>query len=276
MMPFSVTPHGCMSNERGCGLRPAMVGGLRLVAVAVLLVLAGCGTLQPPASRPYALYHVVQSGDTLYSIAWRYGYDYHEIAAWNHIRPPYRIYAGEHISLIPSAMHTGGAGRSPAATSQNVVAADKGYGTAVVAPSHTRTASVEKPAWRPHHVHIVWRWPTKGVIKRGFGDSGSKKGVDIGGRFGQPVYAAAAGDVVYSGNGLVGYGNLVIIKHDDEFLSAYGDNRQLLVKEGEHVAAGQMIAEMGQTSKDGAVLHFEIRREGKPVDPLLYLPRTRN
>ena len=111
---------------------------------------------------------------------------------------------------------------------------------------------------------------------RSFADSGSKKGIDIGGRIGQPVYAAAAGDVVYSGSGLVGYGNLVIIKHDDVFLSAYGQNRRLLVKEGDRIKAGQMIAEMGQTGKDGAILHFEIRQDGKPVDPLRYLPRQTN
>jgi lipoprotein NlpD len=90
---------------------------------------------------------------------------------------------------------------------------------------------------------------------------------------GQPVYAASGGDVVYSGSGLVGYGNLVIIKHDDVFLSAYGHNRRLLVKEGEKVKPGQMIAEMGETAKDGALLHFEIRQEGKPVDPVRYLPK---
>ena len=118
-----------------------------------------------------------------------------------------------------------------------------------------------------------WQWPTAGNVKRGFNNTASKKGINIAGRLGQPVYAASGGDVVYSGSGLVGYGNLVIIKHDDVFLSAYGHNRRLLVKEGEKVKPGQMIAEMGETAKDGALLHFEIRQEGKPVDPMRYLPK---
>jgi lipoprotein NlpD len=99
-----------------------------------------------------------------------------------------------------------------------------------------------------------------------------RKGVDLGGKAGQPIKAAAAGEVVYSGKGLIGYGNLVIIKHDEIFLSAYGHNRKLLVKEGAKVKAGQLIGEMGQSAKIGSMLHFEIRRNGKPVDPLLYLP----
>lgn len=103
-------------------------------------------------------------------------------------------------------------------------------------------------------------------------DSG-KKGIDITGRSGQPIFSAAAGDVVYSGNGLLGYGNLVIIKHDDIYLSAYGHNSQLLVKEGDKVTSGQEIAKMGVSPKEGATLHFEIRKEGKPVDPQRYLPK---
>jgi lipoprotein NlpD len=106
-----------------------------------------------------------------------------------------------------------------------------------------------------------------------FDPKAGKKGVDIGGKPGEPVYAAAAGDVVYSGNGLIGYGNLVIIKHDDTFLSAYAYNRKLLVKEGDRVKAGTKIAEMGQVAKGESILHFEIRRDGNPINPLRFLPR---
>lgn len=249
--------------------------------VAALLGLGGCGELQPPGTRHYFVSHRVEPGDTLYSIAWRYGYDYHEVAAWNHVKAPYRIYVGQRLVVIPPVKPVVVDGGSNAATASAAASTAGNGNTSAVSHSAqaaitTRPVAVEKRVWRPNESAINWRWPTRGVIKRGFTDPGSKKGIDIGGSLGQPVYAAAAGDVVYSGNGLVGYGNLVIIKHNDRYLSAYGDNERLLVKEGAHVTAGQMIADMGQTGKDGPVLHFEIRQEGKPVDPLRYLPRKTN
>jgi len=118
-----------------------------------------------------------------------------------------------------------------------------------------------------------WRWPAQGKVVAGFDPGSGKKGIDITGRSGQSIFSAAAGDVVYSGSGLLGYGKLVIIKHDDVYLSAYGHNSQLLVKEGDKVATGQEIAKMGVSPKEGAMLHFEIRKEGKPVDPTRYLPK---
>jgi lipoprotein NlpD len=118
-------------------------------------------------------------------------------------------------------------------------------------------------------------WPTEGVIVAGFEPASGKKGVDIRGQLGQGVVAAADGNVVYSGSGLIGYGNLLIIKHDDAYLSAYGHNRRLLVKEGAQVKQGEKIAEMGDSGKEGIILHFEIRRDGKPVNPLTYLPKRR-
>lgn len=254
---------------------------LVVILFAALLALSGCGELRPPGKGRYVVYHTVHSGETLYSIAWRYGYDYREVAAWNRIRPPYRIFVGQRLLIIPSGYgapvedYSTSTAATPAPStptpSRNNLPA-----TSSKERIPTQSVSVEKPVSRPHQVNIRWRWPTTGKLVRSFADSGSKKGIDIGGRIGQPVYAAAAGDVVYSGSGLVGYGNLVIIKHDDVFLSAYGQNRRLLVKEGDRIKAGQMIAEMGQTGKDGAILHFEIRQDGKPVDPLRYLPRQTN
>jgi lipoprotein NlpD len=132
---------------------------------------------------------------------------------------------------------------------------------------------VEKVPQRLHNGKITWRWPTGGNIRNRFDPSGGKKGLDIEGKMGQPIYAAAGGKVVYSGDGLIGYGNLIIIKHDSTYLSAYGHNRRLLVKEGSEVKQGQKIAEMGDSGKQGVILHFEIRRDGKPVDPLRYLPK---
>jgi lipoprotein NlpD len=120
--------------------------------------------------------------------------------------------------------------------------------------------------------NVRWLWPTEGKLVNRFAAGSGRKGLDLGGKLGQPVKAAADGEVVYSGNGLIGYGNLIIIKHDDVFLSAYGHNKKLLVREGAKVKAGQAIGEMGQHPKSGSILHFEIRRHGKPVDPLLYLP----
>jgi lipoprotein NlpD len=121
---------------------------------------------------------------------------------------------------------------------------------------------------------VVWVWPARGRVLRGFAEGGSK-GVDIGARLGAPVRAAADGRVVYSGSGLVGYGKLIILKHNNSYLSAYAHNDRLLVKEGDSVVGGQRIAHMGQTGTQEVKLHFEIRRDGKPVDPLKYLPTRR-
>jgi lipoprotein NlpD len=120
--------------------------------------------------------------------------------------------------------------------------------------------------------NVDWMWPAKGKLVTGFSDNANLKGIDIAGAAGQPVLASAAGRVVYAGSGLRGYGKLVIVKHNNKFLSAYAHNREILVKEGEQVARGQKIAEMGNTDADQVKLHFEIRRLGKPMDPLKYLP----
>jgi lipoprotein NlpD len=128
---------------------------------------------------------------------------------------------------------------------------------------------------RDNKVNIAWQWPVTGSVIRRFSVSGAvvNKGLDIAGRQGDPVLAAASGKVVYSGPGMIGYGNLIIIKHDDTVLSAYAHNSKLLVSEGETVKAGQRIAEIGSSGTTRHQLHFEIRRNGKPVDPLLYLPK---
>lgn len=150
------------------------------------------------------------------------------------------------------------------------------------APPAKKTVAAKTPATKPAPAKPVasgsqgtasWQWPAAGRVKRSVNADIGKMGIIISGRTGQPVHAAADGDVVYSGSGLVGYGNLLIIKHNTEYLSAYGHNQQLLVREGSRVKGGQKIAEMGETAKDGSVLYFEIRRHGKPVDPLNYLPR---
>ena len=261
-----------------------MWSGRRLTAVAAVLALAACGTFGQ---------HVVRKGETLYSISWRYGLDYREVAAWNGLPPPYVIREGQRLRLTPptgrrSVSSTGSLRRSvPAETTAAAGAAGRGAaGTASspaveggerdpakgVARKDTRkdTSEVSGSTRAPD-----WTWPARGRLIGRFarGEPG-RKGIDIAGAPGTPVRAAAAGRVVYSGNGIPRYGNLLIIKHNDKYLSAYAHNRRLLVQEGAVVKRGQQIAEMGRsgTGVSQVMLHFEIRVDGEPVDPLAYLP----
>ena len=134
------------------------------------------------------------------------------------------------------------------------------------------TTRIPSPSGDTGDDHLDWTWPAKGKVVTGFSDTANLKGIDIAGKAGDPVYASAAGKVVYAGSGLRGYGKLIIIKHNKTYLSAYAHNREILVKEGQQVAQGQKIAEMGNTDTDQVKLHFEIRRLGKPMDPARYLP----
>ncbi len=216
----------------------------------------------------------MRDGDTLYAIAFRHGLDFRKVAAWNGIGPPYRIVPGQRLRLTspdggptvsvegPTRVDdpTGPTTKaSPPAAAASAARADAGA---------QRRAQTSRPS-APQRV--AWIWPAKGRVLREFAEGGNK-GVDIGGRLGAPVRAAADGRVVYSGSGLVGYGKLIILKHNNSYLSAYAHNDRLLVKEGDSVVGGQRIAHMGQTGTQEVKLHFEIRRDGKPVDPLKYLP----
>ncbi|MBI1733353.1 MAG: peptidoglycan DD-metalloendopeptidase family protein [Gammaproteobacteria bacterium] len=220
--------------------------------------------LQAPIPAPEAApppVHQVAKGDTLYSIAWRYGMDYRDIARWNDISDPFVIIPGQRLVLRAGKP----ADRPAASAPPPRVTAEK---TAPAAPP--TTAPVPPSAASRGAVH--WQWPTSGRIVRSDSPT-SKKGVDISGIQGQPVNAAAAGAVVYSGSGLLGYGRLIILKHSDTFLSAYAYNERLLVAEGDQVSAGQQIATMGMDNDGRSMLHFEIRKDGKPVNPLDHLPR---
>ena len=227
--------------------------------------------------------YVVRPGDTLFSIAFRYGWDYKELAARNGIPAPYTIRPGQAIrfgsgtatssgsrvvtSTSPSSKTT--VTRRPAGTPAPAKTTSPG-GTS--APPVVATTPVQVPA--SERSAGGWAWPANGVLIGKFASNGSlNKGIDIAGDLGQPVFAASDGAVVYAGSGLRGYGELIIIKHSDTYVSAYGHNRRLLVREGQQVKAGQSIAEMGSTGTDRVKLHFEIRRQGKPVDPLQFLPR---
>ncbi len=227
---------------------------------------------QPVTSGQYQ----VQRGDTLYSIAFRFGWDWKALAARNGIVPPYLIRVGQIIRFDGQPAY-----RPPVIATAPVVPPASRPST----PPQTRPAQTQPPApvKTPSSVTplpptqrsaLGWIWPSSGAVIGRFSSNGSlNKGIDIAGELGQPVLAASDGSVVYAGSGLRGYGELVIIKHSDTYVSAYGHNRRLLVQEGQKVKAGHKIAEMGSTGTDRVKLHFEVRRQGKPVDPLQYLPR---
>ncbi|GIX39144.1 MAG: lipoprotein [Silanimonas sp.] len=220
-----------------------------------------------PASAPVPAgpAYEVRAGDTLYGIAFRNRLDWRELARWNDIPEPYLIRVGQVLRLSPPAPAAPPPiPRGPAGSAGAVVQAPPPPPAGPVPPASSGAA-----VFRPGQ----WQWPTQGqVVSRYAEGDKARQGIAIAGTAGQPVRAAAAGTVVYSGAGLVGYGELIIIKHDDEWLSAYGHNRRRLVAEGATVIAGQQIAELGRTGTSRDMLHFEIRRNGRPVDPLPLLP----
>ena len=234
-------------------------GRADLILLLLVFLYTGCAGLPPIYTAAGGIgTYVVRKGDSLYSIAFRYGLDYKSLARINGVRAPYTIYDGQLIRLRGSA-------RSPEKDSAPV---------ATTSPPRS-PSKVSKPPPRPTPRVPVsnWRWPLKGkVISRFSLTQPVNKGIDIAGDLGDTVSAAADGVVVYAGGNLRGYGQLVIVKHNDSFLSAYGNNEKMLVKEGEKVRAGKSIARVGKTAASVEMLHFEIRREGKPVDPLKYLP----
>lgn len=230
-------------------------------------------------------FHTAQHGDTLYSIAWKYGQDFRRVAEWNRIPPPYVIRPGQRIRIAPPPEfgRTGRAAEQPSPSDDSLSTTSTPRARAYPLPGSTapRTERDALPAPdiasaepAPGEGDIVWQWPTSGelfVARSGAGKQ--RRGINIKGRRGQPIHAAASGKVVYSGNGLIGYGKLIILKHSNQYLSAYAHNWELLVSEGEQVARGAQIARMGSSGVDQVMLHFEIRHNGKPVDPLHYLPK---
>jgi len=259
------------------------------IILNVILLLAACSTQsfaptsnksQIIANRPKT--HIVIPGDTLFSIAWRYGLKYEVLAKHNGISPPYVIRPAQVIRLDVAGAAVSGAGMQ--GSKQAKAAGQPAYGNtrSPVTPQKNQPNRQEnktaiaasqtnkKQVWSAPQ----WRWPGKGPLLSSFqGTNALNKGIDLGGKLGEPVFAAANGQVVYSGSGLRGYGKLLIVKHNETFLSAYAHNDRLLVKEGDLVKAGQRIADMGSSGTDRVKLHFEIRRDGTPVDPLKFLPR---
>lgn len=224
----------------------------------------------------------MQRGDTLYSIAFRYGLDWRNVARWNAIDAPYTIRPGQELRMTrpPEPPPRQTASRPPASPQPSE---ERSAGPAPESrpppspPGRAEPPASSAPAAGAGEARTVggvaWQWPTQGRLARSFDPSDTRKGIGLAGSAGQDVVAAAAGEVVYSGTALIGYGELIIIKHSEKLLSAYGHNRRRLVGEGDRVQRGQKIAEMGRDDRQEEMLHFEIRRDGEPVNPLDYLPR---
>ena len=277
-----------------------------LLALLSAMVLSGCANKNRPAPvedrSPNAArapakmvasvdnagkpgYYSVKSGDTLIRIGMDNGQSWRDIARWNNIENPNLIETGQILRVTPPE-ETGVVVRP--VTSTNVVTSPAPANTASAPAPASNTVSVRPSASAANPPNaptpannlansdsaedtVSFQWPTRGNVLAGF-DEVKNKGIDIAGKAGDPVLAAADGKVVYAGSGLRGYGNLVILKHNNTYLTAYAHNQSLLVKEDQAIKRGQKIAEMGNSDADQVKLHFEIRRQGKPVDPAKYLP----
>ncbi|OTS52381.1 peptidoglycan DD-metalloendopeptidase family protein [Acinetobacter pittii] len=251
------------------------------VAVGFTVAMAGCASKpQINNSSRYAMapnYYTVRSGDTLSGIAMRYGLDYISIAEMNDIAPPYRIYVNQCLRLKK--------GSSPRTVSTQVMAQPEQIKRQTIAlPTTQPVTPVTQPTTTAPSTNTTvtsvapnsslrWIKPNNGPVIQGFNLANNVKGIRYGGNQGDPIYAAADGQVVYAADGLKEYGNLVLIKHIDGYISAYAHNSKMLVKSGDNVTAGQKIAEMGSTGASQVMLEFQIRLDGKPINPINLLPK---
>lgn len=222
--------------------------------------------------------HRVASGDTLFSIAFSYGLDYRTVAENNGIEPPYVIYPNQKIRLKGSAKQLAKAApatiKDEPETKKKVSAPVSKAVTKKTTPKVNSSPKVVSTVKAPVKKVSDWRWPVSGAVTKSFSNAGvSSKGIDIKGQDAEHVKAAADGVVVYAGNGLIGYGNLVIVKHNDVYLSAYAYNERILVKEKQTVRVGDSLAVIGGKGAERPLLHFEVRRDGRPIDPLKVLPK---
>ncbi|EXS36532.1 peptidoglycan DD-metalloendopeptidase family protein [Acinetobacter pittii] len=251
------------------------------VAVGFTVAMAGCASKpQINNSSRYAMapnYYTVRSGDTLSGIAMRYGLDYISIAEMNDIAPPYRIYVNQSLRLKK--------GSSPRTVSTQVMAQPEQIKRQTIAlPTTQPVTPVTQPTTTAPSTNTTvtsvapnsslrWIKPNNGPVIQGFNLANNVKGIRYGGNQGDPIYAAADGQVVYAADGLKEYGNLVLIKHIDGYISAYAHNSKMFVKSGDNITAGQKIAEMGSTGASQVMLEFQIRLDGKPINPINLLPK---
>ena len=218
-----------------------------VIILVSLALLHGCATKGKSPRYYHHSYHTVSKGETLYSISFKYGVSMKKLAYWNRIQEPYVIYPGQKLRLNSSAVALKNTGEGKKASSTS-------------SPTPSKNL---KPIGK-------WNWPLSGKVVEEF--SNKNNGIDIVAKEGTKVKAAASGKVVYAGDALRGYGNLIIIKHNSSIFSAYAHNKKLLVKEEDSIAIGQPIALLGDTEADRVMLHFEIRKDGNPVNPRKYLP----
>lgn len=289
-----------MKNKGVVAMRHVVIGALW--ALSGVLLVSGCssssrGYLPPVEDRSSGVrankalpgaenegkpgYYTVKPGDTLIRIGMDAGFSWKEIARWNNMDNPNVIETGQVLRIAPPAQESAvvvkpiaSSNVSASNAASPTVSASSAAAATKPAPEAAKSSSdAAKPAATADAAEeaVAFKWPAKGNVIAGF-DEAKNKGVDIAGATGDPVLAAADGRVVYAGSSLRGYGNLIIIKHNNTYLSAYAHNQTLLVKEDQAVKQGQKIAEMGNSDADQVKLHFEIRRQGKPVDPSKYLP----
>lgn len=269
------------------------VNKIGLVGAVLVAMLAGCTSLSkapvddgksssvspyPALPKDCTQTWTVRKGDTLIGIALDAGADYRDIAAMNQLANPNIIQLDRTLCVRRSASK-GMKKAPPANTASNAKLNDKPGDAEKSAPIVSKKPVEDMPSTSSATAAamadgVKFAWPAKGKVIAGFNES-SNKGINIAGKMGEPVDAAAEGKVVYAGSGLRGYGNLVIIKHEGNYLTAYAHNSKILVKEGEAVKRGQRIADMGDSDADTAMLHFEVRRQGKPVDPMKFLNQQR-
>lgn len=276
--------------------------GIWIAALVAVAVLAGCASRRTPAPvedrsarvatgtpAPAVVvppgqenagkpgYYSVRPGDTLVRIALEAGQNWRDVQRWNNLENPNVIEVGQVLRVAPPVAQAGQDVASarpvaPASVASSALPPASGASAPRAAASAPSLPPVNTQPVQPGDDDVAWAWPTtSGTVIAGF-DEQKNKGIDIAGRAGDPVLAAADGRVVYAGAGLRGYGNLIILKHNNTYLSAYAHNQSLLVKEDQSVRKGQKIAEMGASDTDRVKLHFEVRRQGKPVDPARYLP----
>ncbi|WP_010115435.1 peptidoglycan DD-metalloendopeptidase family protein [Acinetobacter sp. P8-3-8] len=253
------------------------------VAVTSTLLVTGCAS-KPQINNPtrYAIapdYYTVRSGDTLSGISMRYGLSYISVAEMNDIAPPYRIYVGQSIRLKKSANNvsrpsTQALTTAPQIQRQTINLPTQQPVSLPVTPTPTAPAvtTAQVPVIPAKSTSLRWVKPSNGPIIANFNVTNNIKGLRFGGNQGDPVFAAADGQVVYAADGLKEYGNLVLIKHIDGYITAYAHNSKMLVKSGQNVNAGQKIAEMGSSGANSVMLEFQVRLDGKPINPANILP----